>query len=66
MAGFSLGEIAALTFAGVLTPEDGFSLVCRRAALMSEATAKTGGGMAAILKLSDEAVDGLCAGMDID
>lgn len=62
VAGFSLGEIAALTFAGVLTPEDGFSLVCRRAALMSEATAKTGGGMAAILKLSDEAVDGLCAG----
>ena len=62
VAGFSLGEIAALTFTGVLSPEEGFSLVCRRAAFMSEATAKTGGGMAAILKLSPEQVDSLCAG----
>lgn len=59
VAGFSLGEIAALTFANVLSPKQGFSLVCKRAAFMSEATAKTGGGMAAILKLSNEKVDEL-------
>lgn len=59
VAGFSLGEIAALTFAQVLTPKQGFSLVCKRAAFMSEATAKTGGGMAAILKLSNQQVDEL-------
>ena len=59
-AGFSLGEIAALTFTGALTPKDGFSLVCHRARLMSEAAGKTGGGMAAVLKLSPESVEELC------
>ena len=59
IAGFSLGEIAALTFTKVLAPKQGFSLVCKRAAFMSEATAKTGGSMAAILKLSNEKVNEL-------
>ncbi len=59
VAGFSLGEIAALTFTNVLSPKQGFLLVCKRAAFMSEATAKTGGSMAAILKLSNEKVDEL-------
>lgn len=59
VAGFSLGEIAALTFTQALTPAQGFSLVYKRAAFMSEATAKTGGGMAAILKLSNKQVDEL-------
>ena len=53
-AGFSLGEVAALTFCGVLTPEDGFRLVCKRASFMDEAAERTNGGMAAVLKLSDE------------
>lgn len=60
-AGFSLGEVAALTFCGVLTPEAGFRLVCRRASFMENAAAHTGGGMAAVLKLSDERVEELCA-----
>lgn len=59
VAGFSLGEIAALTFAKVLTHKQGFTLVCKRAAFMSEATAKTGGSMAAILKLTNEKVNEL-------
>ncbi len=60
-AGFSLGEVAALTFCGVLTPEDGFRLVCKRASFMDEAAERTNGGMAAVLKLSDERVEELCA-----
>jgi [acyl-carrier-protein] S-malonyltransferase len=60
-AGFSLGEIAALTFSGVFSPEEGFSFVCRRGEYMDAAARKTGGGMLAILKLADEKVQELCA-----
>ena len=60
-AGFSLGEIAALTFSGVFSPEEGFSFVCRRGEYMDSAAQKTGGGMLAILKLADEKVQELCA-----
>lgn len=59
-AGFSLGEISALTFSGVLLPEEGFSFVCKRGAAMNRAAEKSGGGMAAVLKLSDEKVRELC------
>lgn len=60
VAGFSLGEIAALTFAGVFSPEDGFSFVCKRGLSMDGAAEREGGGMAAVLKLSDEKVRELC------
>ena len=59
-AGFSLGEVAALTFAGAFDDEDGFRLVCRRGQLMEEAAAQHPGSMAAVLKLSNEAVEELC------
>ncbi|MDD3192419.1 MAG: ACP S-malonyltransferase [Oscillospiraceae bacterium] len=59
-AGFSLGEMAALTFGGLLAPETGFSLVCRRAALMDEAAKQVDSAMAAVLKLDNEAVEALC------
>ena len=58
-AGHSLGEFAALTAAGCMTFEDGLRLVRRRAEAMAEAGAKSPGGMAAILGLSDEAVQEL-------
>ena len=48
-AGFSLGEVAALTFAGAFDDEDGFRLVCRRGQLMEEAAAQHPGSMAAVL-----------------
>lgn len=60
-AGFSLGEMAALTFAGAFSEREGFTLVCRRGALMQDASEKHPGAMAAVLKLSDKAVEDLCA-----
>src|SRR5262249_25267166 len=50
LAGHSLGEIAALTAAGVLTPEQGLDLVLLRGKLMDEITTTAHGGMIAILK----------------
>lgn len=61
-AGFSLGEIAALTFAGVFSEEDGFSFVTRRGLAMDAAARKTPGAMAAVLKLPNETVEQLCGG----
>ena len=61
LAGFSLGELAALAFSGAVSYEDGFRLVCRRAELMQKASETVDAGMAAVLKLSDAEVTGLCA-----
>lgn len=59
VAGFSLGEIAALTFAGVFTKEDGFSFVCKRAQFMDEASKKVDGSMVAVMKMKPDDVDAL-------
>ena len=59
-AGFSLGEAAALTFAGVFSEEDGFSFVCRRAEAMQTAAERNPGAMAAVLKLTNEQVEEIC------
>jgi [acyl-carrier-protein] S-malonyltransferase len=58
VAGHSLGEYAALVSAGVLTPEFALQVVIRRGHLMGQVC---GGGMAAILKLSCEEVQAVCA-----
>ena len=63
-AGFSLGEIAALSFAGVFSPEEGFGFVCRRGRAMQKAGEENPGAMAAVLKLSNEQVEQLCAGFE--
>ena len=60
-AGFSLGEVAAIAFCGMLPVEDAFHLVCRRAELMAKAAEEHPGAMSAILKLSAEQVQALCA-----
>ena len=59
-AGFSLGEIAALGFGGVLSGEDSFSLVCKRAEIMDICAAQNPGGMAAVLRLESGEVEELC------
>ena len=63
-AGFSLGEIAALTFSGAVDLETGFRLVCRRGELMQAAAQAVDSGMAAVVKLTDEQVKELCAGFE--
>lgn len=60
VAGFSLGEVAAVTFAGALSLRDGFNAVIRRAELMHKAAQRKPGGMAAVLKLDNERVEALC------
>ena len=51
VAGFSLGEVAALTFAGAFSDKKGFELVCRRAELMAAAASAHPGAMRAVVKL---------------
>jgi [acyl-carrier-protein] S-malonyltransferase len=60
VAGHSLGEYSAYVAAGVLTFEDGLRLVRERGRLMKKAGELNPGGMAAILKLDDEAVAQIC------
>lgn len=60
-AGFSLGEIAAVTFAGMFTPEEGFALVTKRGLAMQEAAEAAESGMAAVMKLENAKVEALCA-----
>ena len=64
VAGFSLGEIAALAFAGVLSDEEAFKLVCRRGELMDKAAKENPGAMVAVMKLSPEQVEEICAQFD--
>ncbi len=63
-AGFSLGEIAALTFSGAFSDKDGFSFVCKRAEAMQKAAEENPGSMAAVLKLPNETVEALCGEFD--
>ncbi len=61
LAGFSLGEIAALPFSGMLPFGEAFRLVLERARLMQRCAERYESGMVAVLKLTDEAVEALCA-----
>ncbi|MBQ9674088.1 MAG: ACP S-malonyltransferase [Ruminococcus sp.] len=64
VAGFSLGEIAALGFSGILSYEDAFRLVCKRAELMDKAAKSTPGSMVAVMKLSPEKIEEICSEFD--
>lgn len=61
VAGFSLGEWAALVAAQVLSVEDALNLVAVRARAMQQASPAEGGGMLVILGLSGAEVEALCA-----
>ena len=61
VAGFSLGELAALTYSGAMSLEIGFSLVCKRGELMQRDAERQATAMAAVLKLESDKVEELCA-----
>lgn len=60
VAGFSLGEYAALVAAGVIDIHDVFPLIQKRADLMQNAVPVGKGAMAAVMKLTAEEVQALC------
>ena len=60
-AGFSLGEVAALTFAEAFDTRAGFELVCERAELMAAAAKRHPGSMRAVIKLDAAQVEDLAA-----
>lgn len=62
-AGFSLGEMAAAAFSGLLSFEEAFRLVLKRAKLMQDAAEKHPGAMFAVVKLPAEKVAELCRGL---
>lgn len=64
VAGFSLGEIAALAFSGILSDEEAFKLVCKRGELMDKAATENPGAMAAVMKITPEKVEEVCKGFD--
>ena len=60
-AGFSLGEVTAAAFTGIVDRETGFRLVCKRGALMQAAAEQFDTSMAAVVKLTPETVQALCS-----
>lgn len=60
VAGFSLGELAALTFSGAVEEQDGFKLVCKRGELMDRAAQQFDSSMLAVLKLDNNTVEKIC------
>ncbi|MBR1400243.1 MAG: ACP S-malonyltransferase [Prevotella sp.] len=65
-AGHSLGEFSALVAAGALSFEDGLKLVYARAMAMQKACEAAPSTMAAIIGLTDEKVEEICAEVNRD
>lgn len=61
VAGHSLGEFSALVASGGLSWQDGLSLVSKRALAMQKACEIEPSTMAAVLGLSDEQIEKVCA-----
>ena len=61
VAGHSLGEFSALTAAGALSFDDGLRLVYARAMAMQKACEAAPSTMAAIIGMSDETIEKVCA-----
>jgi [acyl-carrier-protein] S-malonyltransferase len=65
-AGLSLGELTALTAAGVFGFEDGLKTARQRGRFMQEACELTHGAMAAVLGLEPDILREVCAASDVD
>ncbi len=59
VAGFSLGEVAALCFAGVLSFREAFEFVCLRGEVMQKAAEENEGTMIAVLRMDREELEAL-------
>ena len=64
VAGFSLGEVAALAFSKMLSDEEAFKLVCKRGELMDKAATENTGAMAAVMKITPQQVEEICSKFD--
>lgn len=64
VAGFSLGEISALAFSKMLSDEQALKLVCKRGELMDKAATENPGAMAAVMKITPQQVEEVCAKFD--
>ena len=64
VVGFSLGEMAALTFSEVFDIQTGFSLVCQRGLLMQKAADDSRSNMLAVINLVSSDVERLCKSFD--
>lgn len=60
VAGFSLGELPALAFAGAYSPLDGFRLACIRGKAMAKAAAEHPASMLAVMKLENSKIEEIC------
>ena len=60
-AGFSLGELSALSYASIVDASTCFQLVCQRGMLMQQAAEAVETAMAAVVKLPNETVEELCS-----
>ena len=63
-AGFSLGEVAAAAFCGLMDFDTAFRLVVKRAEHMQACAERNPGLMYAVLKLSADQVRAMCAGLE--
>ncbi len=61
VAGFSLGEVVAATYAGMFDTKTGFKLVCKRGELMQAAADARDTAMVAVVKLDAAKVRELCS-----
>lgn len=61
VAGFSLGEISALAFSGILSDSEAFKLVCKRGELMNKAAEENPGAMVVVMKITPEKIEEVCS-----
>ena len=61
VAGHSLGEYAAMVASGMISMENGFKLIEKRAAAMGKCAETSGGMMAAIMGLPADEIGKICA-----
>lgn len=62
-AGFSLGEIPAAAYAGLMGEREAYEFVCLRAEAMQRCAEKNKGAMLAVLRLPAASVEEICAGL---